>query len=108
MSAFQPPYDLVALQGDRRILMVHSDQACRGERCCIHNPSDHPLSGAGLTWRPDRRLMERTCVHGVGHPDPDHLAYVARQFGEETAWEQGIHGCDGCCLGDGRALAAIP
>jgi hypothetical protein len=30
-------------------------------------------------------MMERTCRHGVGHPDPDDL-------NPDT-----IHGCDGCC-----------
>jgi hypothetical protein len=56
--------------------------------------------------RMDRRaLAERECVHGVGHPDPDSLAWLARTYGqdEEEAFYEGIHGCDGCC---GRAMVA--
>lgn len=37
--------------------------------------------------------MERICPHGVGHPDPDSLAYLDA-VGVKGA---GIHGCDGCC-----------
>lgn len=40
-------------------------------------------------WRADRRLLERLCPHGVGHPDPD----------DRSA--DRVHGCDGCCQ-DGR------
>lgn len=29
---------------------------------------------------------ERTCPHGVGHPDPD-----------DVLNEDKVHGCDGCC-----------
>ena len=34
--------------------------------------------------------MERTCPHGVGHPDPD-----SPWAHDSHEW---IHGCDGCCL----------
>jgi hypothetical protein len=48
-------------------------------------------------FRFDRALMERTCPHGVGHPDPDDLEYKRLFLGdEEAAWES-VHGCDGCC-----------
>jgi hypothetical protein len=65
-------------------------------------------------WRDDRKLMERICPHGVGHPDPDDLAYKKTVF-EKQAKElfdneknrkeyvkdllkiESIHGCDGCC-----------
>jgi hypothetical protein len=43
--------------------------------------------------------MERICPHGVGHPDPDDLAYrisIAKKMGKDTKY-LGIHGCDGCC-----------
>ena len=56
--------------------------------CCIHAPSDHPLADAPLHWRHDRRIFERICAHGIGHPDPDDRA---RNRGD------GVHGCDGCC-----------
>ena len=98
--------DLIANVGEARVLETHGPSQCAGEVCCVHNPSDHPLRDAPLNWRGDRYLMERICAHGVGHPDPDHLAYLER-LGAVTrgvfsvAEEQGVHGCDGCC-GGGR------
>lgn len=72
---------------------VHSPNACAGRACAIHHPSDHPLAAAPLNWRADRRIMERLCVHGIGHPDPDDAAYRAEAFGDTDT----VHGCDGCC-----------
>ena len=43
-------------------------------------------------------MMERICPHGVGHPDPDHLSFLERLFGEETTRHESVHGCDGCCV----------
>lgn len=48
-------------------------------------------------WRGDRGMMERICPHGVGHPDPDHLAHIARAYGKASARTESVHGCDGCC-----------
>lgn len=76
--------------------MTHHDPAdCEGRPCCIHNPSDHHMKDWPQHWRPDRYLMERTCEHGIGHPDPDHVAYM-KSVGK---WEEAdaTHGCDGCC-----------
>lgn len=48
-----------------------------------------------INIRYDRNcLVERVCKHGVGHPDPDSVAYL-----EEKGIDDGVHGCDGCCLG---------
>lgn len=41
--------------------------------------------------------MERICPHGVGHPDPDHIAFVERVAGKDVASVEAVHGCDGCC-----------
>lgn len=77
---------------------VHSPEACAGHPCCIHNPSDHPLNRAPLSFRLDRNLLpERTCYHGVGHPDPDGLDFIRRTQGPARANADSIHGCDGCC-----------
>jgi hypothetical protein len=87
-------YDTVRLVDGRR-LRTHPRGACAGPNCCVHKPSDHPLATAPLNWRADRvpPLMERICPHGVGHPDPDSLAYLARcGFTGQDA-----HRCDGCC-----------
>lgn len=79
---------------------VHPATKCAGQTCCIHNPSDHPMREFPLYWRADRRLMERTCPHGTGHPDPDDLAFKQRRMGKRYrlgAFD--VHGCDGCCGG---------
>lgn len=71
-------------------LRVHTRARCAGERCCIHNPSDHAAKSWPQNWRADRGIMERLCRHGVGHPDPDDLIVKARPDAAQ-------HGCDGCC-----------
>lgn len=73
---------------------THSQGKCAGEWCVIHNPSDHPLRDAEMVFRMDRMaLVERLCVHGVGHPDPDSVAY----FEVQGVDGMGVHGCHGCC-----------
>lgn len=91
----EPSFDMIGLS-DGSILETHPPEVCAGERCCIHNPSDHPLKDAPLHWRGDRGLMERTCQHGTGHPDPDSVDYLVRTTGDD-GWDD--HGCDGCCRG---------
>lgn len=77
-------------------LKVHDPAQCEGRPCVIHHPSAHHMRDWPLHWRSDTGVMERTCPHGVGHPDPDHLAYVL-SVSENNKW-QGVHGCDSCCL----------
>lgn len=85
----------------------HKQENCRGRNCVLHRPSDHPLARRPMVWRADTGVMERTCIHGVGHPDPDHMAYVKSLTPNHDCpgkcddyphldW-QGFHGCDGCC-----------
>ena len=81
--------------GTGQVLPVHSSNECTGA-CSIHKPSDHALKKAPTHWRGDRGIMERICEHGVGHPDPDDLAYRVLEGGEKLAYA-GIHGCCGCC-----------
>lgn len=71
---------------------VHPATACAGRGCPIHHPSQHRLVEWSLIWRDDAGKFERVCTHGVGHPDPDDLAYKL-----SIGIDQGIHGCDGCC-----------
>lgn len=75
------------------LVNVHSRDLCAGRPCCLHNPSDHPLAQAPLRWRDDKGTMERLCEHGVGHPDPDDVAYNRTVLGRDVS----VHGCDGCC-----------
>jgi len=67
-------------------LSVHSQEDCEGDVCPIHKLTDHHMRSFPQLWRSDRGIMERTCPHGVGHPDPD-----------DVLNEDKVHGCDGCC-----------
>ena len=82
------------ITGTGQKIKVHDQSKCKGQFCCIHNPSDHCMKDSPTHWRDDRKLMERICKHGVGHPDPDDLAYKERNNLPDSS---GIHGCDGCC-----------
>lgn len=82
---------------DGVLLTTHGRAGCAGSSCVIHNPSDHHMASWRRHYRSDRGLMERICVHGVGHPDPDDLAFKASTRGDDFARVEGIHGCDGCC-----------
>jgi hypothetical protein len=80
------------IQAGEQTLRVHNRKLCEGQFCCIHNPSGHHMKDWPMNWRGDRRLMERLCPHGVGHPDPDDAAYRATLGDNDTT-----HGCDLCC-----------
>lgn len=80
------------------IYAVHAPADCVGRPCCIHAPSDHHMRDFPRHWRFDRRIMERICPHGVGHPDPDDAAY---QLSAGIPYD-GTHGCDGCCVPPGE------
>lgn len=82
-------------------MSVHDESACAGEACVIHNPSDHHMADWPVSVRYDRwALAERICPHGIGHPDPDSLAWQRRMV-EQGKISAGAysdtHGCDGCC-----------
>lgn len=80
------------------VLVTHDATECALPFCCIHHPSEHPLASAPLRWRNDLQVMERVCVHGLGHPDPDSLDYVNAICGEMAAAYACVHfPCDGCC-----------
>lgn len=75
-------------------LRVHSRRVCRGQKCCLHNPSKHHMRSWPLFIRTDKfTLAERVCKHGVGHPDPDSV----RHLDPAGCLLLGVHGCDGCC-----------
>lgn len=69
---------MAGIQIGKQSLRVHPESECagRGIPCCIHSPSDHHMASWPQNWRADTQVMERLCEHGVGHPDPDHMAYV--------------------------------
>lgn len=89
----------------RGVVKTHDEVDCAGRPCPLHNPSDHSLRDAPLVIRTDYPvpLAERTCEHGIGHPDPDSLNYFLQHeeavqlLGEDNLRALGTHGCDGCC-----------
>lgn len=76
----------VLLEHTDTYLSCHYDWQCKGEYCTMHNRSDHHMRSFPQYWRSDMGFMERTCPHGIGHPDPDEIA------------KRPGHGCDGCCF----------
>ena len=91
--------ELVKLFGGEEIL-AHTADKCAGRPCAVHNPSNHCMVTFRQHWRSDwGGIMERICPHGVGHPDPDHLGYLATVMDAESLWAEGVHGCCGfgCC-----------
>lgn len=83
--------------GGATVYNVHPPFRCEGRPCVIHNPSDHHMADWPKVWRDGKRMVERTCPHGIGHPDPDDLAYRLTMFGPVGERDSGVHGCDGCC-----------
>jgi hypothetical protein len=82
------------LYGDTILVNVHPESKCAGRPCVLHSPSDHHMREWPTLWRADTGIMERTCPHGIGHPDPDDLAYHETLLGH---YWLAVHGCDGCC-----------
>lgn len=79
--------------GEREI-KIHSPKECEGRSCPFHNPSKHKMKDWPMNVRLDNRsLIERICSHGVGHPDPDSVAY----FKSIGIVYMDLHACCGCC-----------
>lgn len=96
------------IDGSGQELTVHDKARCSGA-CCIHGPSDHHMKDWPTNWRQDRKLIERVCPHGIGHPDPDDVAFRAKNPNYPQTVGGTQHGCDGCCIppkATGRA--AVP
>ena len=81
-------------------MRYHLKKDCKGRHCTFHNPSEHKMRSWPMNLRTDAwafPLIERICEHGVGHPDPDSVAFLETisKPGAKGTW--GTHGCDGCC-----------
>lgn len=76
-------------------IIHHSKTDCDGPPCCFHSPSLHAMVESPYNLRSDLGvpLIERICGHGIGHPDPDSVAWLERHGHHGFD----IHGCDGCC-----------
>ena len=62
---------------------THNQSQCAGERCTIHNRSNHHMRSFPQKWSDYK--MWRVCPHDVIHPDPDEINKAV------------IHDCDTCC-----------
>lgn len=90
--------------GTGQEIEIHDRSQCEGNHCVYHNPSGHHMR----EWKTHQRLdgfayplVERICPggrgHGIGHPDPDSVAFLeANDERGKGTWD--IHGCCGCCL----------
>ncbi len=91
-------YNMYITGSGQILVKIHPMAArCVEEGCVIHAPSDHNMRDFPTFWRYDAYKMERTCPHGIGHPDPDDLRY-RNGIDPKNASVNGIHGCDNCCL----------
>lgn len=72
-------------------LNAHKSENCLYDVCTMHKRTDHSMRRYPQFWRSDRKIMERVCSHGIGHPDPDDHKII-------TGSDDGEHGCDGCCI----------
>lgn len=88
------------LESGQLLVNVHDSSECEGQGCVIHHPSDHPLRDAPRQYREDRGFIEQVCKHGIGHPDHDTLLFLWGKHGGRFE-ELAVHGCDGCCVGQG-------
>lgn len=82
---FDPISNTYTTGTGQKLTNLHSPALCQGRGCVIHHPSLHSMRLFRTHWREDRGIMERLCLHGVGHPDPDDNN------------PDHVHGCDGCC-----------
>jgi hypothetical protein len=92
----------IYITGTGQKLKVHDEIKCKLRHCVIHNPSNHHMRDWPTHWRHDLQIMERICEHGIGHPDPDSLAYRKSLDPKDTSL--GVHGCDGCCVPPKRKI----
>lgn len=76
---------------------IHGRATCVGP-CPFHSPSAHKMRDWPIVVR-ENTLVERTCSHGIGHPDPDSVRY----FDSVGRAGYDVHGCDGCCRDGGDA-----
>lgn len=71
--------------------------AIRGgnDYCPFHRPSLHAMIEEPMLMR-ETGLIERVCIHGIGHADPDSAAFLDRVY-DQPPGTWATHGCDRCC-----------
>ena len=87
---YEQTNDVVLLENTDNFIVCHLPNVCVDDKkCTMHATSDHSMRSFPQHFRWDKMLMERTCPHGVGHPDPDEINLDKNG--------RASHGCDGCC-----------
>lgn len=84
-------YEYTQLEHSSIRLSTHAEGTCMNEVCTIHKRTDHNMRNFPQFWRSDRKIMERICSHGIGHPDPDEYKIINGE-------DDGAHDCDACCI----------
>ncbi len=89
-------------QGDAKLTNTVNSSDSSGQTiahpCPWHKPSRHHMRSWPRVIRFEKYgLVERICSHGVGHPDPDSLAFIGEYIAAGPHESLAIHGCDGCC-----------
>lgn len=93
---------------ENNVISIHNPTQCAGRPCVFHNPSDHALSKAKVSYNESLHRVERVCSHGIHHPDVDEVVKVYDGFGETEALKFAKHNdCDGCCLGGYARLGTL-
>jgi hypothetical protein len=87
-----PRYESHVMDGMR--VLTHAKERCQGRNCVIHNPSDHHMRGWEKRFHQPSQQTIRVCKHGLGHPDPDDVAYWQQIAHRRISTK---HECDGCC-----------
>lgn len=82
---------------------LHARATCQGadpHPCPWHAPSRHKMRDWPRVIRFTKLgMVERQCGHGVGHPDPDSVAFIGKHIAAGPHSSLSIHGCclPPCC-----------
>lgn len=74
-----------------QVIQTHTRGECIGHWCAIHQPMPGPWATWPRFWREDRRILERICPCGIGHP-------VAEMYTWATATGHGETLAHTCCF----------
>lgn len=93
-------FDVYTDGSGQELQNVHLPSQCKYRYCVIHHPWPGPWQNWPTFWRSDKRIMERTCYHGVGHPAAEEYLF--------HPWTALDHTCCGCpCTPTQDAVEAV-
>ena len=62
-----------------QVIQCHEVSDCLGRWCCIHKPMPGPWQSWPRYWRDSKKIMERICPCGIGHPVAEMYEYTVAQ-----------------------------